>query len=257
MSESPAMIKSGLAIGAVLVALVLSANPALAAPASYRSGSSGYDVSWPNCTLAPTGTFGVVGVNGGRPFTSNPCFNSESARARGTAVGLSVYVNTGYAEAYATNINGAACPARGADLHGKKSKRELLEKAWQIGCSEAAYSVSRVGKAASWWWLDVETANSWSANPTLNQFAIQGLVAYLKSQGFQVGAYSVASMWTTITGSHTWTPADGLDGTWPALASSLASARTNFCGRAVFTTVASVIVQYSDPLYVYDRDYAC
>ena len=67
-------------------------------PNRYPSGSSGYDVSWPQCqargstltkSLPNTPTFAVVGVNDGTIGGFNSCFSSEVAWA---GQGLSVYI---------------------------------------------------------------------------------------------------------------------------------------------------------------------
>src|ERR1700694_3584090 len=46
-----------------------------AGSAGYTPGSTGYDISFPQCGAAyPGGAFGVVGVNGGYPFVPyHPC----------------------------------------------------------------------------------------------------------------------------------------------------------------------------------------
>src|SRR5437879_5431539 len=73
--------------------------------------------------------------------------------------------------------------------------------------------------AANRWWLDVETANSWTSNTALNIQALQGAADYLVSVGSPgVGFYSVPSAWASVTGS---TSALSVYPTWLAGASSL------------------------------------
>ena len=45
----------------------------------YARGAVGFDISFPDCERAvlPSGSFGIVGLNGGRPFTTNPCLGRE------------------------------------------------------------------------------------------------------------------------------------------------------------------------------------
>src|SRR5216683_2491114 len=90
---------------------VIAAMGALAATDPYPTGLVGYDVSYPQCGgTAAAGSFGIVGVNGGRPFTNNSCLGAEYAAApKSTAPSL--YINTGYAAAYRNNITtGCSAP---------------------------------------------------------------------------------------------------------------------------------------------------
>lgn len=203
------------AIGLVTLAaaglLALGASPVLAATDPYTPGTVGYDVSYPNCTATPTGAFGIVGVNGGRPFSYNSCFSSEYSHA--TAFGApSAYINTAYSGAYGRNIT-SQCATAPSTIAGKAARQ-----AWSIGCSEADTSYAHAGVTPAMWWLDVETGNSWSSsNLTLNQDAIQGAVDRLSETGLPVGVYSTASMWRTITGGS-FTPR-GLAADWVAAGS--------------------------------------
>ena len=161
----------------------------------YTTGQSGYDVSYPQCpgTSAPSGSFGIIGVNDGRPFTVNPCFGNEYSGAAN-----SVYINAAYAKAYRGNIT-LGCST------GPST-------AWDIGCSEAETSMNDAGaRSISMWWLDVETANSWSGNRSLNQATIQGAISRLEAAG-PVGVYSTSSAWGRIAGSG-FVPS-GVSGVW-------------------------------------------
>src|SRR5260370_36921525 len=99
--------------GALVLAIpVVAAMSALAATDPYPTGLTGYDVSYPQCGgTAAAGSFGIVGVNGGRPFTNNSCLGAEYAAApKSTAPSL--YINTGYTGAYRNNITaGCAVPS--------------------------------------------------------------------------------------------------------------------------------------------------
>ncbi len=90
--------------GGVLAALVvllsgwgISTAAAASVAPSAAVGAIGHDVSTPQCgrTLPEIGAFGVVGVNGGRAFTENPCFATEHAWAKRRPAASGVYVNTG------------------------------------------------------------------------------------------------------------------------------------------------------------------
>ena len=165
----------------------------------------GYDVSYPQCSTATTPppgtfTFGIVGVNGGRPFNYNSCLQAEYSTAATEQLAPSLYINTGYSGAYRRNIT-SYCSSQ------VPAASSALQQAWAIGCSEAdssmGYAVNQTPVAM--WWLDVETANSWSSsNLTLNQYTINGAAFRLAQSGLPVGVYSSASMWTTITGSSSF-----------------------------------------------------
>lgn len=192
-----------------LVTLVATVTAATTVSDPYV-GATGYDVSYPNCSATPTGQFGIVGVNRGRPFTLNSCFGREYSAAFKTT-SASAYINTGYSGAYRKNITPACVSAVPTNLTGSYAQ------AWEIGCSEAAYSVANDGGVApAVWWLDVESGNSWStSNLVLNQDAIQGAVSHLAALNPNVGVYSDAAYWRAITGGSSWTPS-GLVADWVA-----------------------------------------
>jgi hypothetical protein len=102
------------------------------------------------------------------------------------------------------------------------------------------------------WWLDVETANSWTAATSLNVQALQGESDYLVSVGAAgVGFYSSSSDWQTITGG---TSAFSADPSWLAGATSLSDAQSR-CGGGGFTGGGVALVQY--PSGGFDADYRC
>ena len=200
-------------------------------------------MSYPQCGAAkPTGSFGIVGVSGGRPFTNNSCLAGEYAAAPGPTASL--YINTGYSVAYAKSIT-PGCSASSSSVTGTGRQQQ----AWAIGCSEAetsmTYATQQGATALAAWWLDVETANSWSSgNLSLNQYAIQGAVARLGQTGLPVGIYSSASMWSVITGSG-FTPA-GLAADWETSGGSCS---------APFTSSPVWLVQSTTSGF--DSDLAC
>jgi len=207
-------MKSNFAIGwskAGLVGLIAAAGFSAAAQgvsaqtAPYAPGTIGYDVSYPQCgASAPAGAFGIIGVNGGRPFSNNSCLAAEYSAAP-SAPAPSLYINTGYSGAYRKNIT-SDCAGQSKSVPGSSAQRQ----AWGIGCSEAESSFNYARSSAptvAMWWLDVETANSWSSsNLSLNQYTINGAAAELTTLTtaagitLPVGVYSSASMWTTIAG---------------------------------------------------------
>ena len=197
----------------------------------FALGRYGNDISWPQCGGAfPTKAgFGIIGVNGGRPFTQNPCLAAEWRWAL-TAKG---------APAYYMNLNntGSSDPAG----YGASAAAYALNYASaQTGASSATSHA---------WWIDVETANTWSSNQAANAAVVKGALTYLKQHTSKsVGIYSTGYQWGVITGGvRMGAPV------WAAGASSAASA-PSMCGTG-FTGRPVKLVQY--PAGSYDGDYKC
>ena len=243
----------------VLVAVTGVATPALAAD-SALAGSTGYDISWPQCggPYPADPAFGIVGVNKGIVFSPNPCLASEISWAGGTRAGL--YANT-------------ANPGPALSTHwpvGQKSPRicdpantDTGDCAYDYGYNAAADSFTNAVNAfaalglaespsASAWWLDVETSNSWRSDVPLNIEALSGAVGYLASAGVaDIGFYSTQYQWNVITGGtaqfaahQSWVPgaADSQD----------AAAR---CGMIGFTGGSVALAQYITGGF--DADISC
>ena len=240
------------------IAAVLSSAGALMAnqvgAMAYTSGSTGYDISYPQCGGPyPSGGFGIVGVNGGYPFVYyNPCLNDQYSHTTNAAL----YINTGYDPSY-TQVDGkhstAECVTQSATITGSSAH----QAAWAVGCSEAsrsiAYATSQGASSPSSWWLDVETGNSWSSTDlSLNQYTIQGIVDTLLRQApAAVGVYSTAYQWRTIVGNL---PVSGVLADWVATGSTSAgraraTCGTGFSGRPVW------FVQYLHAGF--DTNYTC
>ena len=106
----------------------------------YRSGQVGFDISYPNCAAPPpdTQSFTVIGLNAGRPFTTNPCFAGEWAAARPPR---SVYINTAYSPTLARHITSDCAAAANA-----KGFRPPARRAYAVGCSEAAAALEQLAR---------------------------------------------------------------------------------------------------------------
>lgn len=171
----------------------------------------GYDVSYLDCDTPLPTTFGfaLVNVNHGRPFTANPCFRGEVAWALGgssqTQPVLSFYLNTSNPGASGS----AFWPADGTITpqicDGSSSAGCAYDFGWGGAIDAFSRAVDVVGPStatASQWWLDVETANSWSEDQALNVQALLGGVDALHAQGVaQVGIYATTAHWAEITGA--------------------------------------------------------
>lgn len=231
------------AFGLSVMLLAASVAGASAATDPYTAGSNGYDVSYPNCggSLPGPGTFGIVGATGGRAFEANPCLGTELDWAPAPP---SLYMNLNDPIGR-TASNGNTGPA------GSCGRKDRACIAYNYGYNAAAYAADLVpaGTGVAAWWLDIETANSWSTTTSLNDRVIQGAIDYFTTRGLTVGIYSTAGQWTKIAGSY----APGLPNWVAGATGATASA---FCGTShAFGGGAVWLVQY--PSNGVDGDYAC
>jgi hypothetical protein len=222
---------------------------------AYTSGTTGYDISYPQCGGAyPTGAFGIVGVNAGYPFKYyNPCLADEVAHTPNAAL----YINTGYDPSY-TQVDGihstSDCVTQSVSVSGTPAQ----QAAWAVGCSEASrsigYATSQGVTSPSSWWLDVETANSWSSTDlSLNQYTVQGIVdTLLRQSPAAVGIYSTRYQWNAIVGTL---PVSGALADWVATGTNSARRAKRSCGTVGFSGVPVWFVQYLSGGF--DTDYAC
>jgi hypothetical protein len=250
---------------------LLTGAPALAAKAPVAP--TGNDISWPQCGKPlPTGqAFGIVGVNDGLANNTNPClaeqlaWATKSTGATTLVPKVALYVNT----ANPGGLGTASWPSNNVDPQGATTNNpygtcdhansaacayqygwnRAVEDAWQRGVSNpASYT----------WWLDVETINTWdstSGGLARNAADLEGMTAYFKSLGAQVGVYSTSAQWAGIAGNVSAT--SNLNGlpNWRPGARTLAAAKSN-CTLAPLTPGGKVVLtQYvSNNL---DYDYAC
>jgi hypothetical protein len=185
----------------------------------------GYDVSYPQCggTL-PAGSFGLVGVDGGRPYDVNPCLATEIAWARTTG-SPAYYVNTADPRPNASTHwpKGQTSPqaCRASSLNSTACSYDYGWNAATDSYARAAAAATLVGAPAvsrATWWLDVEMGNSWQVDngATATHYAndiaaLKGMRGYLRAKGARtVGVYSTSHQWQQITGgasfakAHIW-----------------------------------------------------
>src|SRR4051794_10068401 len=185
---------------ACAVAWVVAASGLPAAPSrADAAGATGFDISYPQCGKpAPAGSFAIVGVTGGRAFSTNTCFDAEYKQALAVvgAGNVSVYMNLNAAIGSSAS-NGATGPK------GTCTKADKACQAYNYGANaaEAAHAYASTSGQFGRWWLDVETANSWNAKDALNRTTIDGAVYALTQKGVQVGIYSAPYAWNSLTGS--------------------------------------------------------
>jgi hypothetical protein len=221
----------------------------------------GYDISWPQCGSAypPSPKFGIVGVNGGKVFSANSCLASEIVWAGGATGQL--YANTGNPGPALSSFwpSGQTTPR-----YCDPSNLDTADCAFDYGYNAAQDSFNTanaayaqlgltVSPAATRWWLDVETGNSWRTDTSKNVAALQGEVAFLHSAAgvASIGVYSTQYQWNTITGGSL---AFNANPSWVAGASSLKAAQDR-CALPSFTGNANVYTQY--PYQGFDANFAC
>lgn len=234
---------------AVRFAAGIDARPAAAVV--YRQGQTGFDVSWPQCGQPlprPGAGVAIVGVNGGQPFTANPCFSAEWAWAASTPT-ASVYINLDR-KAADMAAHGWTGPQAGC------ATADAACAAYDEGWSAAAASVAMVDSAGArpvMWWLDVEAGEDWGCgagcDTRVNARLIQGAADLLRSRGLPVGIYSDRQQWAWLAGGYApglpvWTT-DYDDG-----------APQTRCGAAGVFGGGQVYLVQSRPV-LFDGDYAC
>jgi hypothetical protein len=184
----------------VLAALLALASLYSPTRASADEGRLGYDISWPQCGKAypaPPFDFAILGVDGGRAFTKNPCFASEYswAASSGSLPSLYMTLRQPVGPTAARGLTGPAGDCRPSDV---------LCLAYNYGFNAAGEAVGYATAHApvphsTMWWLDIETVSSWSADSNVNREVISGAIDFFATRGTPVGIYSTSSQWSTIT----------------------------------------------------------
>ncbi|MCL4534120.1 MAG: hypothetical protein M1370_03045 [Bacteroidetes bacterium] len=207
-----------IACSAALLGALFAAIPALAANTIFTPGTYGYDISFPQLagpypvsfaapsqTNSRVTTFGIIGVTGGRAYSQNPFLSAQYRWVTG-------YNSAPLTPAFYINLSaavGTTAPNGLAGPKGNCAPSDLACVAYNFGYNAAqkdyAYATSEKVKASSWW-LDIETANSWSDDTSLNDLVIQGAIDFLSAQYYSptqkiaVGIYSNPYMWKEIAG---------------------------------------------------------
>src|SRR5438552_1607417 len=153
----------------------------------------GYDISYPQCAsrYPPDPAFGIVGVNRGIVFSANPCLGASSKAASQLAwagPNAQLYANTGNPGPQLSSHwpSGQTAPRECATQ--TKPDPDTADCAYDYGWNAASDSYANAVAAyvslgwappgaartpvANHWWLDVETANSWREDPSLNVAAL-------------------------------------------------------------------------------------
>ena len=232
------------------------------------SPATGYDISWPQCggDMPASSSIAIVGVDGGHPFSRNPCFGQELAwTSTASQRGLYMVVDSpiGWTSAhvleYAYHGPAGDCTA---------TAYACLSFNW--GYNSATYAMQWAqsqGATTSQWWLDIElptstsinpsgadcyAANFWVCDPTYNSIVVQAAAEALHEYGKQVGVYSTRGQWQSITGGSAfagplWVAGYGYP---PATYCDPANASTYWFGYSAPDLVQSIPVTF-------DPDTAC
>lgn len=256
----------------LLVASVAVVASALLVSAADAATNVGYDIAYPQCnaTFPAGGAFGIVGVNDGLPYSANPCLGmGDGASELGWAgMNAGLYANTADPgptlsshwpngqtapkQCNTTSNPGSNTPECHYDYGwnaATDSYRDAVNAYVSLGWAQAGATRTPV---ANQWWLDVESANSWTSTPSLNVQALQGEADYLISVGAAgVGFYANASDWQSITGSTTVFSSFP---SWVPGAASLSDAQSR-CTGGGFTGGGVALTQFVSGGF--DNDYRC
>jgi hypothetical protein len=209
----------------------------------------GFDISWPQCGKPyPPGpvAFTIVGINGGKPYTPNPCFLEQYRWAQRIEARPAVYVNVDYPKP--GRIEAATGP------YGTCVEGDDWCRAYNYGYGIGREVVGRAGAlhlAPAMWWLDVETGNYWSDDPIYNAQVVRGVIDFLRERNLPAGIYSTPRQWRIIAGSY----APGLPA-WTAGAQGIDDAARRCLDPSYGFGGGSVrLVQYYD--FGFDTNYLC
>lgn len=262
--------------GMAMAAATTGTTTASASTGAPTAGTSGHDISWPQCSSAypSSGSFGIVGVTDGRAWSANPCLAAEYRWAAGYPRTPDLYMNTAnpapHSSYYWPSKSGVRDPALCQDPTVTTDPGCAYDYGWHTAADALSTASSALGSQAQGvWWLDVETGNTWNGDTWSNAADIQGSIDYLLAQHVAgVGVYSTQYQWNTITGGYSasnassyaamWEPEftspNGIAGapSWVAGASS--SNAPSFCASS-FLGTSTWLAQYISGGF--DVDYAC
>lgn len=239
-----------LMLGAMM-GLAATSSHAPSARADHTAGQvPGYDISWPQCGKAypqePI-AFAIIGINNGRPFTANPCFQHQYAWASKYGVSPGVYVNTDFPRAGRVEGNTGpfgTCAANDDWCRGYNYGYNLAKEAHERARSQ--------GINPRMWWLDVETGNYWLAGyQWYNAQVLKGAIDYYRDHQLPAGIYGTPYQWGLIAGDFK----PGLP-IWTAGAQGVAGAAKR-CNDPAYAFAGGkvALVQYYD--YGFDTNYEC
>jgi hypothetical protein len=170
-------------------------NPCLGPSSSYQSELAWAATSTVGGTSQPNVQLYVNTADPGNTYNgtliSDWPTSSMTQDPYGNCTNTTVTISSG---TYTVGENSDAC----AWQYGYNMATQ--DTGWFTSAADAINSVSVPDTASSYqWWLDVETANSWQSDQTMNVADLEGMVAALAGAPL-IGIYSTSSQWDTITG---------------------------------------------------------
>ncbi len=139
---------------------------AAALPVKLPLASLGFDIGWPPSNDRDISTeykFGIINLDGGRPFTDNPYLAAQISRFRERS--LDFYVNTEFHEGRARDRqkNDPNFVVRNTNPNFTERQRLAYNYGYNAGKYDAK-KANGLGIYVKRIWLDIETANSWDKN---------------------------------------------------------------------------------------------
>jgi hypothetical protein len=268
------MARFGMKMACTFLALlgltVTGMAPVAAAPSPSTTDVVGNDVSWPQCgkTLPSSTGFAIVGVNGGLANNTNPCLGDQlkwALSSTGAQSKIALYVNTanpGHAGSWwpSSNTYEGVVVSNPYGTCAGAVDRACSYMYGYVRAYQDAKDRGVVSPGSYFWWLDVETGNSWQTDTALNRADLEGMVAYFKSitaksMGAGVGIYSTGYQWGTIAGTvPSASPLMGLP-SWLAGARTLRGAKSDCSLPGLTPTSTVTMTQYVSAGL--DYDYRC
>ncbi len=236
------------------LALLFALSFTVAAPAFARgiftTGQDGYDVGFNTTTLpsAPI-AFGIVGTDNGRAYGHNPNLATQFAWAKLGTDAPSLYINLN-TDVGSTAHGNTATPKK---CSGGDGACKAYNYGYNAAASSFAYATQQ-GATSNLWWLDIETANSWSSKTAVNDATVQGAIDYLNTKGITVGVYAIPSQWDQLMGA-TFVPVQAQTPNW--YAAGYSSTYQNACTQPFIPGQSVWIVQHLNSSDNQDHDYAC
>ncbi len=206
------------------------------------------DISWPNCSrLSSVGSYSaaIIGANGGLDFRPNPCLGLEGKLTNS----LATYANTG-------DPGFPRIRQLGKSPLNCKNNNQLICYSFNYGYQAALYSLKQANLAdihSSFWWLDVESINSWTTSVMANRADIMGMIYAIKTVRFlrpKIGIYTTNNQWVATVGH--WNINLPL---WLGTGQTNAQAAAKYCNQRSIIGSNIVLTQYT--IGRLDYDYRC